>query len=68
MTAPKFTDKQRGGRYHNAATSREPGYLAKRMKAYARLERRRAAKAAREAERSNVTPIAKAVQPVRKKA
>lgn len=37
---PKFTDQHRG-RYRTAAESREPGYLARRMKAYTRLQRLR---------------------------
>jgi len=46
---PKFTDKFRG-RYRTAAESNQPGYLARRMKVYQRLQRMR--------ERaSNVAPI-----------
>jgi hypothetical protein len=37
MKSPKYTDKRR--RYRTAAESSQPGYLAKRLKAYARLER-----------------------------
>lgn len=48
---PRFTDQHRGGRYRSAAASRKPGYLARRLKAYARLARMQAAR------RSNVTPI-----------
>jgi hypothetical protein len=40
MKAPKFTDTHRG-RYHSAEASREPGYLARRFKAFKRLEERR---------------------------
>lgn len=54
MKTPKFTDRHRGGRYRNAAESSQPGYLARRMKAYARLERMRAARAD-----TNVTPMQK---------
>lgn len=39
---PKYTDQHRGGRYRTSEESREPGYLARRMKAYARLERMKA--------------------------
>lgn len=53
MKAPTFTDKHRG-RYRSAAESKQPGYLARRMKAYARLER---LKAAKEAARSNVQTL-----------
>lgn len=59
MKAPKFTDRQRGGRYRTAAESQQPGYLARRMQAYARLERMRAAR-----QESNIT----AIKPQRKKA
>lgn len=38
MKTPKYTDQHRG-RYRSAAESREPGYLARRLKAYARLQR-----------------------------
>jgi hypothetical protein len=37
MKPPKYTDKRR--RYRTAAESSQPGYLARRFKAYARLER-----------------------------
>jgi hypothetical protein len=37
MKPPRFTDRRR--RYRTAAESSQPGYLAKRFKAYARLER-----------------------------
>ena len=47
MKRPRFTDER--SKYHDAETSREPGYLARRMKAYARLQRMKA--------RTNVTPI-----------
>lgn len=39
---PRYTDGRQ--KYKTAAQSREPGYLAKRMKAYARLQRLRAAR------------------------
>lgn len=51
MKTPRWTDKQRG-RYRTSAESQQPGYLARRMKAYARLERMRAAR-----QESNVTTI-----------
>jgi hypothetical protein len=54
VKTPKFTDKQRGGRYRTAAESSQPGYLARRMKAYARLAGMRAAR-----DESNVTPMQK---------
>lgn len=47
MKSPKFTDNRK--RYHDAAKSSTPGYLARRMKAYARLRRMKA--------RSNVSQI-----------
>jgi hypothetical protein len=37
MKPPRYTDRRR--RYRTAAESSQPGYLAKRLKAYARLER-----------------------------
>jgi hypothetical protein len=57
MKPPRYTDKQRGGRYRTADETKQPGYLARRLKAYARLERMRAGK-------SNVT----AMKPRRKAA
>lgn len=42
MKPPRYTDKQRGGRYRTADETKQPGYLARRLKAYARLERLRA--------------------------
>ena len=44
MKKPNYTDGFRG-RYRSASESREPGYLARRMKAYARLQRLKARKA-----------------------
>jgi hypothetical protein len=37
MRHPNYTDRRR--RYRTAAESSQPGYLARRFKAYARLER-----------------------------
>jgi hypothetical protein len=37
MKSPKYTDKRR--RYRTAAESSQPGYLARRFKAYERLAR-----------------------------
>jgi hypothetical protein len=37
MKTPNYTDKRR--RYRTAAESSQPGYLARRFKAYARLAR-----------------------------
>jgi hypothetical protein len=37
MKTPRYSDRRR--RYRTAAESSQPGYLAKRLKAYARLER-----------------------------
>jgi hypothetical protein len=37
MKSPRYTDRRR--RYRTAAESSQPGYLARRFKAYARLER-----------------------------
>ena len=48
MKQPRYCDKHRG-RYQTAEASREPGYLARRFKAIARLQRMRA--------RTNVTQI-----------
>ena len=48
MKPVKFTDARR--RYRSAMESQKPGYLAKRFKAYRRLQRMQAA---------NVTPLRK---------
>lgn len=53
MKDPRYTDKHRGPRYRTAAESQQPGYLARRMQAYARLQRLKA--------RATVTPIRKKV-------
>lgn len=45
---PRFTDGR--GRYINSEKSKEPGYLARRFKAYRRLQRMKA-------RRCNVTQI-----------
>lgn len=37
---PRFTDGRKG-RYRSAEESRAPGYLSRRLKAYARLQRMR---------------------------
>ena len=51
MKPPKFTDARR--RYRTAEESRSPGYLARRFKAYQRLQRMQATK-------SKITPMKKA--------
>jgi hypothetical protein len=51
MKPPRFTDARR--RYRTAEESRAPGYLARRLKAYARLQRIKEAK---------VTPLRKAAK------
>ena len=48
---PNYTDARR--RYRTAEESRSPGYLARRLKAYARLQRIQAAK---------VTPLKRAAK------
>ena len=48
---PKFTDARR--RYRTAEESQSPGYLARRFKAYTRLQRMKDAK---------VTPLRKAAK------
>lgn len=40
MKRPRYTDGR--GAYHDSEKSKEPGYLARRMRAYARLQRMRA--------------------------
>ena len=47
---PMFTDARR--RYHNSEASKQPGYLARRFKAYRRLARMKAAT-------QTVTPLRK---------
>lgn len=42
MKTPKWSDG-RNGRYYSAEESKQPGYLERRMKAYARLQRLREA-------------------------
>jgi hypothetical protein len=39
MKTPRFTDNR--PKYHDSQKSQEPGYLARRLKAYARLQRMR---------------------------
>jgi hypothetical protein len=50
MSKPRYTDARR--RYRTAEESRAPGYLARRLKAYARLQRMKAAT-------QTVTPLRK---------
>ena len=51
MKTPRFTDAKR--RYRTAEESRAPNYLARRFKAFRRLQRMQAAK-------SNIAPIKRA--------